>query len=88
MLTGYNGHMHDMCLRWDHTHVCSMICMTIGLHVRAYHQYCTCMHIFDQHCMNGEADNSRFVNMHLPFKESIEIDKDIYITMHFGVNKD
>ena len=44
-------------------------------------QYCTCMHIqsdFDQHnitqcCMNGEADNSRFVSMpvcmYLAFKE-------------------
>ena len=56
------------------------ICITMGLHAC---QYCTCMHIqgdFDQHnithsmhCMNGEADNSRFVSMHvymhLAFKE-------------------
>ena len=44
----------------------------MGLHAC---QYCTCMHIqsHTQHCMNDEADNSRFVsmhvNMHLAFKE-------------------
>ena len=41
---GYNGHMHKMCLHWDHTYG-----MTTGLHAC---QYCTCMHIlsdFDSH---------------------------------------
>ena len=56
------------------------ICVTMGLHAC---QYCTYLHILRglnithaQHCMNGEADNSRFVSMyvymHLAFKELSE----------------
>ena len=44
---GYNGHMHEMCLHPPH--ICSNICMTMGLHAC---QYCTSTHIqsdFDQH---------------------------------------
>ena len=45
-------------------------CMTMGLHAC---QYCTSMHLQwynTQHCMNGEADNSRmYLYMHLAFKE-------------------
>ena len=52
-----------MCLHRDH--ICSNICMTMGLHEC---QYCTCIHLkwyssdFEH---NGEADNSSFVSMYV-----------------------
>ena len=57
-------------------HYYGVTCMSVYLYgygVLGLHacQYCTCMHIqsdFDhntQHCMNGEADHSRFVSMYV-----------------------
>ena len=69
------------------------ICMTMGLHAC---QYCTCMHIQSatqystQHCMNGEADDSRFVSMHaymhLAFKE-LKLLSNAHWWLRIGINR-
>ena len=67
---GYNAWTHAQNVLTLGPHM--NICMTMGLHA------CQYSHILintynTQHCMNGEADNSRFVSMyvymHLAFKE-------------------
>ena len=61
---GYNGHMHKMCLHWDHTYVQTFVqlwgYMHVSIALACIFKVILITQYNTQYCMNGEADNPRF----------------------------